>query len=102
MTTTTTLRRTTTITKQEDWDKRVTGLLARLEPYLQKQPGFVSHELARDGDGGGMMQKTTWQTADDCTRYIREGAAAMAATWIDGFLPTAPYPNGNWVRETTS
>ncbi len=102
MTTTSTLTRTTTITKPEDWDKRVTGLLARLEPYLQKQPGFVSHTLTKEGAGGAMTQTTTWATPDDCTNYIRGGAAAMAATWIDGFLPTAPYPNGNWVRETVT
>jgi len=28
------------------------------------------------------------------------GAAAMAATWLDAFFPTAPFPNGTWVRET--
>lgn len=99
---TTTLRRTTTITKAEDWEKRTAGLLARLEPYLQKQAGFVSHALSRDGDGGAMVQTTAWATDEDCVRYIRGGAAAMAATWIDGFLPTAPYPNGTWVRETVS
>lgn len=101
MPTTSTLRRTTTITKQEDWDKRTEGLLARLEPYLRKQPGFIGHTLARDGEAGGMIQTTTWATPDDCKAYIRGGAAAMAATWIDGFFPTAPYPNGNWIRETT-
>ena len=100
MPTTSTLTRMTTITKPEDWDKRVAGLMARLEPYLQKQPGFVSHAITREGDDGGMKQVTTWATPEDCATYVRGGAAAMAATWIDGFLPTAPYPNGNWVRET--
>jgi hypothetical protein len=100
MPTTTTLRRTTSITKPEDWDKRSSGLLARLEPYLQKQPGFVAHTLTRDDDTGAMTQTTTWATDEDCTRYLRNGAAAMAATWIDAFLPTAPYPKGTWLRET--
>ena len=99
---TTTLRRITTITKAEDWEKRTSGLLARLEPYLRKQAGFVSQALVREGEGGAMTQTTVWATDEDCARYIRGGAAAMAATWIDGFLPTAPYPNGSWVRETVA
>ena len=102
MPTVSTLTRTTTITKTEDWDKRVAGLLARLEPYVQKQPGFVSHALTRQGEGGAMTQTTTWETPEDCATYIRGGAAAMAATWIDGFLPTAPYPNGSWTRNNVT
>ena len=26
--------------------------------------------------------------------------AAMVATMLDAFFPTAPFPDGNWVRET--
>jgi hypothetical protein len=26
----------------------------------------------------------------------------MAATILDAFFPTAPYPNGNWVRENAT
>jgi heme-degrading monooxygenase HmoA len=102
MPTTTTLTRITTVRSPDDWEKRVAGLLARLDPFLKSQPGFVDHSLTRDGDQGRMVQTVTWATPEDCTRYIRGGAAAMAATWIDAFLPTAPYPNGNWLRETVT
>jgi hypothetical protein len=67
---------------------------------MQGQPGFVSRDMRRDGDAGGMVEVTTWQTADDCRNYLRKGGAAMAATILDAFFPTAPYPDGNWVRET--
>jgi Antibiotic biosynthesis monooxygenase len=95
-----TLRRTCTVTAQEEWDKRSAALLARLTPYLQTQPGFVAHELRRDSDGGAMVETTWWRSEDDCRAFLRGGAAAMASTWLDAFLPTAPFPNGNWVRET--
>ena len=98
---TSTLRRTTTITKQDDWDARYPQLLARLRPLLERQPGFVEHELRREGDGGRMVETTTWRSADDCRAYLRNGGAAMAATMLDAFFPTAPFPNGNWVRETS-
>jgi heme-degrading monooxygenase HmoA len=94
-----TLRRQTTITKPDEFEQRKAALLERLLPYLQKQPGFLSHELTRDGDSGAMVEVTRWTTEDDRRRYLRGGAAAMAATWLDGYLPTAPYPNGAWLRE---
>jgi hypothetical protein len=97
---TSTLRRKTTVTDAGDWEKRQAALLGRLLPYLEKQPGFVSHEMQRDGDAGDMTQVTTWRSMDDCRAYLRQGAAAMAATWLDAFFPTAPYPDGTWVRET--
>lgn len=96
-----TLRRTSTVTSPEEFEKRRAALLARLTPYLKTQPGFVSHELVREGDGGAMVETTAWRSADDCGAYLRGGAAAMSATWLDAFFPTAPFPNGNWVRETT-
>jgi hypothetical protein len=98
---TSTLRRMTTVRDADEWQKREQALLGRLLPYLQRQPGFVSHEVRREDEAGGMTEVTRWQTMDDCRAYLRNGAAAMAATWLDAFFPTAPYPNGNWVRETT-
>lgn len=95
-----TLRRRTTVTKPEDWSAREERLLARLRPHLERQPGFVSHELRREDDAGSMAEVTQWRTAADCRAYLRNGAAAMAATMLDAAFPTAPYPNGNWVRET--
>lgn len=95
-----TLTRATTITQAEEFGKRRDAYLARVVPYLQRQPGFVAHELRRDGDGGGMVETTTWRSEVDCRAFLRGGAAAMVATWLDGFFPTAPYPDGNWLRTT--
>jgi heme-degrading monooxygenase HmoA len=96
---TSTLRRKTTVTQADDWAKRQPALEAKLLPYLQRQPGFVSHEMRREDDAGQMTQVTVWQSMEDCRNYLRNGGAAMAATWLDAFFPTAPYPDGNWVRE---
>jgi heme-degrading monooxygenase HmoA len=90
----------TVVREAGEWEKREQALLGRLLPYLQRQPGFVSHELRREDDAGQMIEVTRWQSMDDCRAYLRNGAAAMAATWLDAFFPTAAYPNGNWVRET--
>jgi hypothetical protein len=94
------LRRKTTVTKPAEWDSRGAALAPRLNALLERQPGFVSHDLRRDGDAGGMVEETAWRTPDDCRAYLRNGAAAMAATMLDAFFPTAPFPNGNWVRST--
>jgi antibiotic biosynthesis monooxygenase len=93
-----TLKRMTTVTAAEEFEKRKAGLLARLSPHVSKQAGFVSHELVRDGEQGGMIEITVWQSEDNCRAYLRNGAAAMSSTWLDAFFPTAAYPNGNWVR----
>lgn len=95
-----TLRRKTTVRDAAEWDRRQAALQQRLAPFLERQQGFRSQELRRDGDDGGMVQVTEWATAVDCRAYLRNGAAAMAATWLDAFFPTAPFPDGNWVRET--
>ncbi len=100
--TTSTLRRRTTVTDAAEFEKRKSALLAKLLPYLQNQRGFASHDLSRAGDAGDMIETTSWASDDDCRAYLRGGAAAMSATWLDAYLPTAPFPNGNWVRETAS
>jgi len=46
------------------------------------------------------VEITRWQTAADCRRYSRGGAAATAAAFSDALFPTAAYPNGAWVRRT--
>jgi hypothetical protein len=95
-----TLRRHTTVTDPTEFEKRQKALETRLLPLLQRQPGFVSYAMQREGDRGKMLQVTEWASDADCRSYLRNGAAAMAATMLDGFFPTAPYPNGSWVRET--
>jgi heme-degrading monooxygenase HmoA len=84
----------------EEFAKRQQALEGRIATHMQKQPGFVSREMRREGDDGTMVEVTTWRSSADCTNYLRNGAAATAATMLDAFFPTAPYPNGNWVRET--
>ncbi len=93
------LRRKTAIADPEEWDKRAARLLERLRPLLERQPGFAGVDLRRE-EGAGLVEETRWQSADDCRRYVREGAAATAATFADALLPTAPYPDGAWHRET--
>jgi heme-degrading monooxygenase HmoA len=93
------LQRKTAIRDPEEWDKRAARLLERLQPFLERQPGFAGIELVR-GEGGALTETTRWQSEEDCRRYVRAGPAATAATISDGFLPTAPYPNGAWLRET--
>jgi hypothetical protein len=94
-----TLTRKTTVTDAADFEKRSGALEGRVLPLLQKQAGFVSYEMRRDGDAGGMVQVTSWQSDADCRAYLRNGGAAMVATILDAFFPTAAYPDGNWVRE---
>ena len=93
-----TLTRTTIVADAAEFEKRRDGLLQRLTPYLERQPGFVSHNLRRDGDAVGMTETIVWQSEAGARACLRGGAAAMAATWLDAYFPTAPFPNGNWVR----
>ena len=94
-----TLTRQTAIADVEEWDRRAERMLERLRPFLERQPGFAGVDVSR-GEGGGLTEETRWQSMADCRRYVREGAAATAATISDALLPTARYPNGAWLRET--
>jgi len=93
------LIRKTAISDPEEWTKRAERYLQRVRPLLEQQPGFQGIELAREDDG--LVETTRWESMDDCRRYVRESAAAMVATLADAALPTAPYPNGTWHRETS-
>ena len=93
------LTRKTAIADAGEWDKRAARLLERVRPFLERQPGFAGIELRR-APAGELVEETHWQSMDDCRRYVREGAAATVATMADALLPTAPYPNGAWLRET--
>ena len=93
------LTRKTAIADPEEWDRRAERLLERVRPLLERQPGFAGIEVRR-GEGGTLTEETRWQTPADCRHYVRDGAAATVATMSDGLLPTAPYPNGAWARET--
>ncbi|MDP3768465.1 MAG: hypothetical protein Q8S13_10660 [Dehalococcoidia bacterium] len=93
------LRRQTAIVDREECERRAARLLERLRPLLDRQPGFAGIELVR-GEGAQLEESTRWRSLEDCRRYVRGGAAATAATISDALLPTAPYPNGAWLRET--
>ncbi len=95
-----TLRRNTIVTDAAEFEKRQAALAERLQPLLERQQGFVSREMRGEGDGA-MIELTQWQSDADCRAYLRNGGAAMAATIIDAFYPTAPFPDGTWVRETS-
>lgn len=94
-----TLTRHTAITDAAEWERRASRLLERVRPVLERQPGFAGVEVRRD-ERGRLVETTRWQSWEDCQRYVREGGAAMVATIADAILPTAPYPNGTWVRES--
>ena len=95
------LLRKTRIKDRGEWESRLGGVLPRIREALEAEAGFVSVQYAWGLDGDGeMVQTTIWKTADDCRRYVREGAAATVATIEDAAIPTAPHPDGAWVRKT--
>ncbi len=95
------LTRKTKVSDREEWESRLSSILPRIKEVLEGQPGFagVQYMWGVDGDGE-MAQVTWWNTLDDCRRYVRMGAAATVATIEDAALPTAPHPDGAWVRRT--
>lgn len=93
--------RKTRIDDRGEWESRLAGVLPRIKEALETEDGFVSVQYAWGAqDDGEMMQTTTWKTHEDCRRYVREGTAATVATIEDASLPTAPHPDGAWVRKT--
>jgi heme-degrading monooxygenase HmoA len=93
------LTRVTAISDPAEWDKRAARVLERVRPFLARQPGFAGIDLRHD-ESGTLIEETRWESLDECRHYVRGGAAATVATMADALLPTAPYPNGTWVRET--
>ena len=95
------LTRKTRITDREQYEGLVSGLMEKVSGLFKSQPGFESVRYLWGLSGEGeIAQITTWATADDCRRYVREGAAATVATIEDGMIPTAAHPDGAWVRRT--
>lgn len=95
------LRRKSRLTDRARWQAQLDGVLPKVTGILEKAPGFVSVEYARDvNEEGAFAQITTWRTEDDCKRYVREGVAATIATIEEAAIPTAPHPDGRWVRQT--
>src|SRR3990172_9011982 len=95
------LLRQTRVRDRAQWQSRFAAVLPRVRDILESEPGFVSLQYLWSADEeGGMAQITAWQTPDDCRRYVRGGSAATVATIEDAALPTAPHPDGAWIRKT--
>ena len=93
------LERTTQVTTLEEWEKRRPRLESTIKPLLEKQPGFQQVDL--EWNEGRLVETTTWESQEDCRKYIREGGAATVATYADQVVPTAGYPNGTWIRRNS-
>jgi heme-degrading monooxygenase HmoA len=97
------LIRQTRITERAVWQASLGTVLPKIRKLLESQAGFVSLQYLWGADEPGRIaQITTWKSEGDCRRYIREGGAATVATIEDAAVPTAAYPNGNWVRQNFS
>ena len=93
--------RKTAVKDRVQWESRLGQALPKIKDILAAQPGFVSVQyLWGAEDDGEMGQVTTWQTLEDCRRYVREGGAATVGAHEDRALPTASYPDGAWLRKT--
>src|SRR5919108_2700344 len=93
------LRRKSRVTDRSRWDEQLAAVLPKITAILENSSGFVSLQYAWDlHEEGAFAQITSWKTEDDCKRYVREGAAATVATIEEAALPTAPHPDGRWVR----
>jgi hypothetical protein len=93
------LQRKTAVRDAAQAQQRADALLGRLRTLLERQDGFFDVELSL-GEDGALTETTRWRSWDAYYGYLRGGPAATAATIADAFLPTAPYPNGNWTRST--
>lgn len=95
------LTRRTRLKDRAQWEAQLSKLLPRVKPVLEAEAGFVSVQyLWGTEENGEIAQITTWRTLDDCRRYVRQGGAATVATLEDAAMPTAPHPDGAWVRRT--
>lgn len=95
------LTRKTRVKDRAQWQTQLAGVLSKIRQVLEAEPGFVSLQYAWSADEDGeIAQTTTWQTLDDCRRYVRRGGAATVSTIEEAAVPTAPHPDGAWVRKT--
>lgn len=94
------LTRNTRLSDRAVWEASLGTVLPKIREILESHDGFVSVQYLWGADEPGRIaQVTTWQSEDACRKYIREGGAATVATIEDAAVPTAGYPNGNWVRQ---
>ncbi len=95
------LTRKTRLKDRAQWESQLAKALPRITQVLEVESGFVSLQYLWDVDRDGVTaQITTWETVEDCQRYVRQGGAATVATLEEGAIPTALHPDGAWVRRT--
>ncbi len=93
--------RKTSVRDRAQWQSRLKAALPAIAEVLEAEPGFVDVQyLWGVENDGAMAQVTRWRTLDDCHRHVREGGAATVAMREERALPTAPHPDGAWVRRT--
>jgi hypothetical protein len=93
--------RKTRIKEREVWETTLGIVLPKIEAVLQAEAGFLSVGYFWDvHEPGRTAQITRWASEGDCLRYVREGGAATVATIEEAAIPTAPYPDGAWTRQT--
>jgi hypothetical protein len=95
------LTRKTAIKDRAQWQSRLDAVLPKVRAVLEAEPGFESVEYAWGAENDGeFTQTTSWKTAEDCRRYVRDGGAATVGALEDRAIPTASHPEGAWVRKT--
>ena len=93
--------RKTDVKDAAEWRSRLGRALPSIAAVLESESGFVRVQYLRGSEEDGeMAQITTWQTLEDCRRYVREGGAATVGAYEDRALPTASHPDGAWLRKT--
>ncbi len=89
------------VKERAQWESRLKGALPKILEVLRSERGFVSVQYLWGVENDGQMgQVTTWETLEDCHRYVREGGAATVGAYEDRAVPTASHPDGAWVRKT--
>lgn len=95
------LTRKTRLRDRVQWEAALGTVLPKITDLLASENGFISVQYAWGlEDDGEFAQITTWRSLDDCRSYVRGGGAATVATIEDAAVPTAPHPDGAWVRKT--
>ncbi len=93
--------RKTSVGDRAQWQSRLEKALPAIVETLKAERGFAGVQYLWEAEDDGVMgQITRWETLDDCLRYVRDGGAATVAMLEDRAVPTAPYPDGAWMRRT--
>jgi len=95
------LTRKTSVKDRDQWQSRLEAVLPKVRAVLEAEAGFQSVEYTWGAENDGeFVQITSWDTLDNCNRYVREGGAATVGALEDRAIPTASQPDGTWVRKT--